>query len=300
MYSPSEHFFNDIESEAVTLPADLQKLINSFKNRANESTPPSTSGTILEADPIVDAYKKSADKLDEDVEDTALEETSYSPPPGVVDDGYDYEEDENDIQNLDSDREEETKEPEPEEVAEKPEIVEEVKSNRDPRRKAPVIPVETFKTPAVSQPPPPGMEDEFSPPGVSKSDAMIAPETGYTTQIPAAPYAYSTAQPMQPYAPLIPQMYMAAGPVYPQGTLPFTAIPPPQIYVPPPMIHRTDPSLIPLPMENPDTPKKLEKRKMDEDKGSESDDKKSDSKSKKHKSYYSDSKGSGDSRSPTR
>lgn len=281
LYSPSEHFFNDIESSEVQLPGEIQKFLNRLKNcNSSESSPsPSASGTILETDPIVDAYKKSGDTADED--EDAMPEPSYSPPPGVVDD----------IEERVSPKEKEAEKVAAAAAVEIPEFIEEPNKSRDPRRKAAA---DSFRSGAApAQPPPPGMEDEFSPPGVSKNETMM-PEAGYTT-MPAAPYPYATSQTIPPYTAMMPQMYLTTAPVYPQATaLPFTAMPPPQLYVPTTMatmMHRTDPSLIPLPMEE----KKPDKRKVDDEKETDSDEKKD--KSKKHKSYYTSEAKANESRS---
>lgn len=363
-----------------------------MKNRTTEPLPAEgggTGGTILEADPIVDAYKKNvAHKSDEEIDN------AYTPPVGVInldddDDDDDHHhhhhpdggggdsnnnnggggggdrddvdienevggcgdhdsnnnsdnangngdggaatgrDDSGDGENADRKRtgdgddgcnnlagnenEEKTyRRVESTTVTSLPttaDLAEENKSNRDPRRKA-----TTVAATAISQPPPPGMEDEFSPLAVvSKNDAVnslamgsaAVTDVAYTTQMP---YAYAS-----PYAAMIPpqaapsQMYLTSAAVYSQSaaSLPFAAMatvtanapPPPQMYTPPlplPLppptaMHRTDPSLIPLPIDVPDNKRSCEKRKLDDGKDDDSnDDRKSSTFKtfKKHKSYY--------------
>ncbi|XP_065223334.1 death-inducer obliterator 1 isoform X2 [Planococcus citri] len=371
LYSPSEHFFNDIESSEVTLPDTLKNLLNRVKNRTSEPLPAAgdsggSSGGILAVDPIVNAYKKSAaNESEEEADDATYEEPAYTPPQSVInlddddDDDNDDEQDNDDgngavgdgtgdSEHFDNNNNDSTDEdrgvgendeslsekkiddsnnssnneneaktnqrielttltptPTPVAVAESPE---ESKANRDPRRKTTAA---VAAATVISQPPPPGMEDEFgSLPAVPKND-VINPmmmgaagmtDAGYGTQIP---YAYATPFAAMMSQPPPGQMYLTPAAMYPQPYMAATATPPPpaQIYVPPPpppsAMLRTDPSMIPLPIDAPDGKRSTEKRKSECEKDDDSsDDKKSSKSYKKHKSYYtSDSKSSEGTRS---
>lgn len=152
----------------------------------------------------------------------------------------------------------------------------------------------------------------FTPiPTTTESSLAVAnpvPDPTYTVPLQAAPYAFSGAPTVPPFPPpMIPQIYMTAPPVYPQpGAMSYAPIPPPQMFVPPPVLHH-DPSMIPLPIDSADTKNSLKRKATDEiDKEIEKDKscgtlRKNDSKGKKSQSYYSDSKSKrSNSKSPPR
>lgn len=278
----------------MQLPGDLQQLLNSLNKRSTtDSTPISQSPVVLQTDPIINSYKSTAD---EDNENELVAEPHYSPP-----------------EEVEPVLLEEVPDTSAELTEELTEIIDENKVNRDPRRKPTVA--ELFRASTPSQPPPPGMEDEFgmnsgslnNTPTKNESIGMTTAvsDSPYSAPIQAPPYVYPPPNPtIAPFAPAlmapVPPMYITAPPpVYPQpAAIPYAPLPTPQMYIQPPTsvpppatIMPADPSMIPLPVEINENSNPL-KRKVTDDRDRDSDEKnsrsrKSPSKGKKH---YRDSK----------
>ncbi len=285
------------ETSNVQLPADLQQLLNSFTKRSTEPAP----GINLQLDPIVDALKK----VDEQVDLTKPETPSvatYSPSDPVED------ESESDSDVVAVERKEDLV---PESLA--PENVDECKTRRDPRIKATSDGLQSTQSTAT-QPPPPGMEDEFASTPTTNAPtpitdaaltASLVTDAAYAVSMAGAHFGFPAAAGVPPFPPglIPPQMYMPS--VYPQSTaLPYGAIPPPPMYVPPQVIHR-DPSVMPMSTDAGDKLSQLKRKAPDElDMEGERDKderlpRMSDSRSRKP--YYGDAKSRrSDSRSPPR